>query len=108
MTTITTQIEAGDANTTFEMTSPEADAIMRRTASDLHRLWVLCGKPACRRARRCRRDPDSCLRGNAPLAPEDARVDMLLTMEAARDYLSRDELRANAPVEAAALDAWVA
>lgn len=86
------------------MTTP--DPFFRRTASDLLCLWALCGKPACRRARSCKRDPRACARRYGPLVPEEARLGMLAFMQGMQDGVSADVVRAHVPAETAALDAW--
>ena len=85
----------------------EADHNLRWAANML-RLWALCGKPACRRARSCRRDPDACLARYAPLVPEDVRGAVALMAEGKRYGLSYDEVRADAGPEIAAFEGWIA
>ena len=80
---------------------------LRLTANLLH-LWALCGKPACRRARACRRRPNACVPRYAPLAPEDARLGALAFYQGVCDGVSDAVVRFHAPVETAALDAWTA
>jgi hypothetical protein len=81
---------------------------LSRYASDLLCLWALCGKPACRRARACKRDPKSCARRFGPLAPEEARIGALALVQGAIDGVDRDEVRRFEPSGIAALEAWTA
>ena len=71
-------------------------------------LWGLCAKPACRRAQACKRDPHECLKRYAPLVPEDARAGVKAMLEGLQYGLSYDEMRADAPDEVAAVEAWIA
>lgn len=71
-------------------------------------LWGLCAKPACRRARACRRDPRDCLARYAPLVPEDAREGVKVMLEGRSLGLSYDEMREGAPDEVAAVEDWIA
>jgi hypothetical protein len=75
---------------------------------DILRLWVLCAKPACRRAQGCKRNPRTCSRRYGQLVPEQARYGMLLMFEAARCGIGDAQLRSDAPDEIAALEAWCA
>lgn len=79
-----------------------------RLASDMLCLWALCGKPACRRARGCRRDPRSCATRYGPLVPEEARFGMLAVLQGAQDGVGIDEVRRYEPAGIAALEAWLA
>ena len=79
---------------------------LQRYACDLLCLWALCGKPACRRACACKRDPKSCARRYGPLAPEEARLGMLALLQGTLDGVDRDEVRRWVPAEVAALEAW--
>lgn len=87
------------------MTTATIDPL-HRYAADLLCLWALCGKPACRRARTCKRDPKSCARRYGPLAPEQARLGMLATLQGAQDGVGIDEVRLHVPDDIAALEAW--
>jgi hypothetical protein len=78
-----------------------------RTISNLLCLWGLCGKPACRRARQCKRDPRDCLSRYAPLVPDDARDGVAAMFEGKQCGMSYDELRAEAPLEIAAIESWI-
>ena len=71
-------------------------------------LWGLCAKPACRRARACRRDPQDCLARYAPLVPEEAREGVKVLLEGRQYGLSYDDVRADAPEEVAAVENWIA
>ena len=77
-----------------------------RITSNLLHLWALCGKPACRRAQECRRDPASCARRYAPLAPEEARFGALALLQGLLDDVDRDEVRTFVPDDIAALEQW--
>jgi hypothetical protein len=79
-----------------------------RWASNMLCLWGLCAKPACRRARQCRSDPESCLKRYEPLVPEAARIAVAAMAEGKRYGLSYDELRAEGPAEIAAFEDWIA
>jgi hypothetical protein len=83
------------------------DSTLRTTSNTLC-LWALCGKPACRRARQCRRDPNDCIARYAPLVPEEARCGVLALIEAGRCGISDEQMRADAPAEIAALESWIA
>jgi len=79
-----------------------------RITSNLLQLWTLCGKPACRRAQECRRDPAGCVKRYAPLAPEEARCGALALLKGLLDGVDRDEVREFAPDEIEALEQWTA
>ena len=79
-----------------------------RIASDLLRLWALCGKPACRRAQACKRDARDCLTRYGRLAPEAARSGALALVQGAQDGVGIDEVRRFVPGDIAALEAWSA
>ena len=81
---------------------------LRRTASNLLCLWALCGKPACRRAQQCKRDPRSCARRYGPLVPEEARLGMLAVLQGAQDGAGIEEVRTHVPADIAAWEAWTA
>ena len=87
-------------------TAETTDDPLRRYASDLLVLWALCGKPACRRARACKRDPRSCARRYGALVPEAARHGMLAMLQGVQAGAGLDELRACFPDDLAALEAW--
>ena len=84
----------------------EAGRGFRRHASDLLCLWGLCERPACRRARQCRRDPQSCLARYAPLAPEAARFGALALLQGALDGVGIEEVRQYVPLDIAAMESW--
>ncbi len=86
----------------------EADRNTLRWVANMLNLWALCGKPACRRARACRRDPDVCLARYAALVPQAAGNAVIIMAEGRRQGLSYDALRAQAPDEIAAFDDWCA
>ncbi len=48
-------------------------ALLRRLADTLG-LAQMCGLPACRRARKCRRRPQACIARHAWLVPPDVRA----------------------------------
>jgi hypothetical protein len=77
-----------------------------RWAANMLGLWALCGKPACRRAQSCRRDPDACLARYAPFVPGDVRSAVALMAEGKRYGLSYAEVRADAGAEIAAFEGW--
>jgi hypothetical protein len=79
-----------------------------RLSSNLLSLWALCGKPACRRTRRCRRDPEVCVARYSPLVPEEARLGALMFYYGLGHGASPEEVRFGSPGETAALDAWTA
>jgi hypothetical protein len=79
-----------------------------RWAADMLCLWALCAKPACRRARQCRRDPQGCFKRFAPLVPEAAVIAVAAMAEGKRCGLGYDELRAEGPAEMAAYEDWIA
>jgi hypothetical protein len=85
----------------------EADRALRIT-SNLLGLWGLCAKPACRRARACKRNARNCVERYAPLVPEEARIGVLATIEAARCGIGDEQMRADASIEIAALESWIA
>jgi hypothetical protein len=78
-----------------------------RGMSNLLCLWGLCARPACRRARGCKRDPRDCLSRYAPLVPDDARDGVAAMFEGKQCGMSYDELRAEAPLEIAAIENWI-
>jgi hypothetical protein len=41
---------------------------------DALRIWRLCGRTACRRAKTCTKDAGACLARYSPLVPCDARM----------------------------------
>jgi hypothetical protein len=84
----------------------EADRKTLRWLANMLSLWALCGKPACRRALTCRRDPDVCLARYAALVPQAAGSAVIIMAEGKRQGLSYDALRAQAPDEIAALEDW--
>ncbi len=86
------------------MTSPLANSL--RLSANLLQLWALCGKPACRRARTCRRNSQTCVARYGPLAPEEARLGALALVQGLHDGASAAVVRFHAPAETAALDAW--
>ena len=88
------------------MTTETTNDPLQRYAADLLCLWALCGKPACRRARACKRDPKACARRYGPLAPEEARIGALALVQGALDGVDRDEVRRFEPAGIAALEAW--
>ncbi|HZT24325.1 MAG TPA: hypothetical protein VFA57_01365 [Pseudolabrys sp.] len=77
-----------------------------RLASNLLHLWALCGKPACRRARQCRRKPQSCARRYGPLVPEEALLGMLALLQGAHDGVDVETVRQYVPGDVAALERW--
>lgn len=79
-----------------------------RWAADMLCLWALCGKPACRRARACRRDPRACTDRHAGLVPQAAGCGFTLLAEGKLAGLSYEEVRAEAPEEVAAYEDWLA
>jgi len=81
---------------------------LQRYACDLLCLWALCGKPACRRACACKRDPKACARRYGPLAPEEARIGALALLQGTLDGVDRAEVRRFEPAGIAALEAWCA
>ncbi len=89
-------------------TTDRSNTALRRYASDLLWLHVLCGKPACRRARACMRNPRSCARRYSPLIPEPARVGMVAFLTGLQQGAAENEIRAAAPLETHALDQWTA
>ncbi len=99
-------------HTTHDMnpTDPNAPALTSalRWMANMICLWGLCAKPACRRARRCKRNPRDCLARYAPLVPEDARAGVQLMLEGKQYGLSYDDVRADAPDDVAAVEAWIA
>ena len=82
------------------------DPTLRITANLLC-LWGLCASAACRRAKGCKGNPGDCVTRYAPLVPEDARYGVLAIACAANDGVSNDDMRAAAPAEIAALEAWI-
>lgn len=79
-----------------------------RFSSNLLHLWALCGKPACRRARTCRRNPEQCTARYAPLVPEEARLGALAFDHGFKDGAPAEAVRFHAHAETAALAAWTA
>ena len=77
-----------------------------RLACNVLQLWALCGKPACRRARQCRRTPQSCARRYGPLVPEDALLGMLALLQGAHDGVDVETVRQYVPGDVAALERW--
>jgi hypothetical protein len=51
-------------------------AVIRRQTANTLRMWEICAKGACHRARCCRGDPSHCLRYGMPLMP-DAMASLL-------------------------------
>jgi hypothetical protein len=78
-----------------------------RWAADMLWLWALCGKPACRRARACRRDPRQCNDRYAPLVPQAAGCGFIALTEARLAGRSADDARAEAPEDIAAYEDWL-
>ena len=87
---------------------PDNDTATLRWTADMLRLWALCGKPACRRARQCRRDPIACTDRYAPLVPQAAGCGFAALFEGKQRGLGYDEVRAEAPEDIAAYEAWLA
>jgi len=79
-----------------------------RWMSNMACLWGLCRNQACGRARQCKRDPRSCLSRYAPLVPDEVRAGVKLMFEGKQQRMSYDDLRAEAPDEIAAVEAWIA
>ena len=77
-----------------------------RVTANLLCLWGLCERPACRRARQCRRDPQSCLARYAPLAPEAARFGALALLQGALDGVGIEEVRQYVPLDIAEMESW--
>jgi hypothetical protein len=69
-------------------------------------LWGLCANAACRRARKCKREPRDCLARTIPLVPEEARDGVAAMLDGRRLQLSYDEVRDDAPEEVAAVEEW--
>jgi hypothetical protein len=77
-----------------------------RWIADMLCLWGLCANAACRRARKCKREPRDCLARTIPLVPEEARDGVAALLDRLRLQLSHDEVRDDAPADLAALEEW--
>ena len=67
-------MERRDAPAT-PLTPAEAAAFQApwRWTNDQFRIWTCCASRRCRRARRCRGEPQSCLERHLPSVPQPAR-----------------------------------
>ena len=84
------------------------DTATLRWTADMLRLWALCGKPACRRARQCRRDPVACTNRYTALVPQAAGCGFAMLADGKLLGLSYEDVRAQAPEEIAAYEDWLA
>jgi hypothetical protein len=79
-----------------------------RRWSDMYRLWRLCDRPLCRRARACRGDGQKCFRRHAKLIPERARLWLLMLRTAQEWNIPFEEAVEGLEQERVAYRAWVA
>lgn len=69
-------------------------------------LWGLCARPACRRARLCRRDMQDCVGRYERLVPEDARDGVARMIYGKTHGMSFDALLDEWRGDILALGAW--
>jgi hypothetical protein len=79
-----------------------------RWTSNMLSLWALCGKPACRRAQSCRRNPHICVDRYARLVPKDAGYALTVMADGLAEGLSFDAVSAQAPDAFLSFERWVA
>ncbi len=63
-----------------------------REASGIMALWAACDRPACRRARECRRPPSHCIKHYMPLLPPEARAGAVARLKARHAPSERNTL----------------
>src|SRR5712691_4171372 len=80
---------------------------IQRTRANMLRLAHICVKTACRRARTCSADPDTCIGRMTPFLPEDVCSGVEALLEGKLEGLTYDEIRADAPVEVGAYEDWL-
>lgn len=89
-----------------ERLPPAARLAMGRLTSNLFALWCLCEKGACRRAGRCKGDPNECLETLTPLLATKVIDGALCFFKGHEQGLSFEELYKRHPDEIVAFAHW--
>src|SRR3954471_22849472 len=85
--------------------TPPPTPVLRWMANTLT-LYGLCGRAACRRACRCRGEPQDCLARYAPLVPEEARDGAKAMIDGLMRGVDFDTMREECKYEIEALGEW--